>query len=241
MSKTINFDRERYLEAFNFYGRKYNLNPQYSELRFEAKFVKGNGVYEFLVNRPGQSTRATERYLKQNDLFITKGLQVGIMVETDALPGHAPVMYYPMLQSDAIPTGYNGLSNVHAEALYNGLLAIMTGSTNNFSAFPMDEFRVVPETQPIMVVNESGDAMVPCGIIPQWKADDVMFHMPERFAFAGTQDQKIRISFPATADTDIKGGEGTSAYLVVIVKGWLVEGGTNSALKVDANPFRDII
>lgn len=247
MSKqNIDFDRKRYEEALGYYG-DFELAPQYSSLRFEAEFVKGKGVYEFLVNRPGQSSRATERYLKQNDLFVTKGIAVGIMVETVGKEGHAPVMYYPVLQSDALPVGYNGLANTDAEALYNGILAIITGSTNNFGAFPLDEFRIVPRTQPIAMVNSDASALIPSGLIPEWSADDVLCHMPERFAFAGTQDQKIQISFPANANTDVKGEAGTKTYLVVTVKGWLVEGGTNSKFKTTSNkkgqqnPFAGII
>lgn len=244
MSKnTIDFDRQRYLEALGFYGKEENgrLNPQYSYLRFEAEFVKGKGVYEWLVNQPGNSPRKTERYLKRNDLFITKGFAVGIMVEDDTVPGHAPVMFYPLLQSDAIPAGYQGLANTHAEALYNGAMSIITGQTANFNAFPLDEFRVVPETQPVAIVDETGAALTSAGIIPQWKIEDILYHMPERFAFAGTQDQKIQIAFPATADTDIKAAAGYSAYLTVIVKGWLVEGGTNPKFKTAGNPFAGII
>lgn len=244
MSKsTIEFDRSRYREALDFYGsdKNGNLLPQYSFLRFEAKFEKGKGVYEFLVNRPGQGARKTERYLKLNDLFITKGIAIGIMVEKDDKVGHAPVMFYPLLQSDALPAGYQGLANTDAEALYNGLMQIMTGQTTNFGAFPMDEFRVVPETQPLSIVNAAGDALTSAGIIPQWNMEDILVHLPERFAFAGTQDQKIIVSFPADATTDIKAAAGYSVYLTVIVKGWLVEGGTNGKFKVAGNPFSGII
>jgi hypothetical protein len=90
-------------------------------------------------------------------------------------------------------------------------------------------------------VDETGAALTSAGIIPQWKIEDILYHMPERFAFAGTQDQKIQIAFPATADTDIKAAAGYSAYLTVIVKGWLVEGGTNPKFKTPANPFAGII
>ena len=244
MSKsTIEFDRARYREALDFYGKKENggLLPQYSFLRFEAEFVKGKGVYEFLVNRPGQGVRSTERYLKLNDLFVAKGIAIGLMVEEDAKVGHAPVMFYPLLQSDALPTGYQGLANADAEVLYNGLMQIITGQTANFGAFPMDEFRVVPRTQPNAIVNDAGDALVPSGVIPQWNMEDLLVHLPERFAFAGTQDQKIVVSFPANADTDIKAAAGYSVYLTVIVKGWLVEGGTNNKFKVAQNPFAGII
>lgn len=237
---SIEFDRKRYEEALGFYGKQ-GLNPQYSYLRLELEFVKGKGTYEFRVDGTGLTSRPTEKYLKRNDLFVTKGISVGIMIEKDAEPGHAPVMYYPILQSDAIPAGYQGLSNTHAEALYNGILEIITGQTSNIGSFPMDEFRVVPEAQPISMVNAAGSALVPTGRIPQWNTEDVLVNLPERFAFAGTQDQKIRISFPATADTDIKAAAGYSAYLVVMAKGWLVEGGTNAAFKVDANPFKNAI
>jgi hypothetical protein len=243
--KNIEFDRQRYKEALDFYGRKENgmLNPQYSFLRFEAKFEAGKAQYEWLVNQSAGNPRRTERYLKRNDLFIAKGLCVGIMVEADAKPGHGPVMFYPVLDSDALPAGYEGLANADAEALYNGALSIITGQTSNFNAFPLDEFRVVPQTQPVAMVNAAGTALVSSGLIPQWNMEDILYPMPERFVFAGTQDQKIQIAFPALPTTDIKpAAVGHSAYLVVIVKGWLVEGGTSEKFKTaPGNPYAGIL
>lgn len=97
MSKTnIRFDRERFEKALNYYGSK-GLKPQTAELRLEAEFVKGNGVYSFEVNREG-AKRLTETLLKRNDLFVVKGLFVGLMVETIGKEGHAPILSYPLLQ-----------------------------------------------------------------------------------------------------------------------------------------------
>lgn len=239
MSKTnIRFDRERFEKALNYYGSK-GLKPQTAELRLEAEFVKGNGVYSFEVNREG-AKRLTETLLKRNDLFVVKGLFVGLMVETIGKEGHAPILSYPLLQTAALPTGYKAFANTDAEAVYSGKMSITTGSAVNYQGLPLRRFRYVPETQPVVVVD--GETLKSAGLIPQFDMDQLLLNLPEQFAFAGTKDQKITISFPANATTDIKPVANTEkAYLVLIVDGWLIEGGTNPSFKQDNNPFASLI
>lgn len=239
MSKTnINFDRERFAEVLRYYGPK-GLKPQTAQLRLEAKLIKGNGVYSFEVNREG-AKRITEQLLKRNDLFVVKSFFVGTMIETIAKPGHAPILTYPVLET-ALPAGYKGHANADGEAIYNGSMAITTGSAVNYQGLPLRRFRIVPETQPVVILDDSA-ALVSAGILPQFDMDSAALNLPERFAFAGTKDQKITITFPANANTDIKAVANTEeAYLVVIVDGWLVEGGTNPDFKEAANPFAALL
>ena len=195
--------------------------------------VKGQGVYDFDLRK--EVKRATEKTLKYNDLFVATAIGVALMVELDALKGHAPLLTFPLLHSETLPTGSYGLANNHAEVLYNGVLTLKTGQNVNYSGFPLDKFRVVPQTQ------------VSATEIPQAKQDDFMYVLPEEVKFAGTQDHRLRIEMPATASTDIKGPADTTAFIVLIIDGFLYEGGTNEKYKTAktetglANPYANAI
>ena len=157
------------------------------------------------------------------------------MVEANALKGHSPLLTYPMLHDVTMPTGVYGLNNNHAEVLYNGVLTLKTGQNVNYSGFPLDKFRVVPETQGSDIT------------LAQVKHDDFMYLLPEEVRFAGTQDHRIRVEFPAVADTDIAGPVGTTVYIVLLIDGYLYEGGTNEKYKTAktaeglSNPYASAI
>ena len=228
----IRFDRERFLEVHNYY-KKFGLAPQTAQLRFETPIVAGKGFYEIHVNREGGVVqRITETWLKRNDAFVVKSLGVFLMIEDAAKVGSAPLMTYPLLQSDALPAGVAGFATTDAEAIYNGTMSITTGQVANFQGIPLRRFRHVPETQPVV---SSG---APSGLIPQFSSDDMVLNLAERFVFAGTKDQKIRIEFPNNPNMNLApGNSGFNAYIVVIADGWLVEGGTNHLFQEEGNPI----
>jgi len=233
--KDIRFNRERFLKGNSFYGEK-GINAQTAQLRIEVPFAAGKGAYDFDLKK--EVKRLTEKTLKRNDLFVARALGFGLMVETTAKPGHAPLMSYPLLQSAALPAGINGFANTDAYAVYNGVLTMKTGQVVNYSGFPMSAFLNVPETQPVAIVNNE-DELDTAGILPQFTMDQILFELPEEIVLAGTQDHRIQVEFPANTSTDIKGGEGTSSYLVLVIEGWLYEGGTNEEFKRNSqNPYR---
>ena len=227
----LQFIRDRFDKGNRYYG-PLGINAQTSQLRIEVPTVKGQGVYDFDLRK--EVKRATEKTLKRNDLFVATAIGVALMVELDALKGHAPLLTFPLLHSATLPVGSYGLANNHAEVLYNGALTLKTGQNVNYSAFPLDKFRVVPQTQ------------VSATEIPQAKHDDFMYVLPEEVKFAGTQDHKLRIEMPATASTDIKGPADTTAFIVLVIDGFLYEGGTNEKYKTEIvngmkNPYSNAI
>ncbi len=235
MSKDIRFNRERFDKGNKYYGAK-GINPQTAMLRIEVPFVEGKGSYNFDLKKAVK--RATEKILQRNDLFVARAFGVALMVEDDTRVGHAPLLSYPLLDSDALPAGIHGFTGTDPYIVYNGDLTMKTGQNVNYSRFPLAGFLHVPQTQPVAIVNDEG-TLVPSGIVPEFKLDNILYELPEEVVFAGTQDHKITIDIPADSDTDIAGPEGTTAYLVLLIPGWLYEGGTNEDYKRDsANPYR---
>lgn len=233
--RDIRFERERFDKALKFYG-KHKVVPQTANVRIEVEIKAGKGQYRFDLKKDASVARATEQVLRRNDLFIAKSIGVALMVEETAKPGHAPLLTYPLLQSDALPVGVKGLTNKDAEVIYNGSLSMKTGAVVNYSRFPLNKFRIVPETQPVVML-DSGDAVVSSGLVPQYDHEKLMQMLPEELVLAGTKDQPIDIIFPSDENTVIEGEAGTKVYLVLMFDGWLLEGATNEEFKVTENPY----
>lgn len=239
MNENLVFDRNRFAEIFNYY-KKYGLAPQTGQLRFEIPIVAGKGFYEVLVNREGGAVkRATEVWLKRSDAFITKGIGMFLMIEETAKEGAAPLLTYPLLDSAALPAGHVGFASADAEAIYNGTMAIITGQVSNYQGIPLRRFKHAPETQPVQSGGESS------GLVPQFDSDNAILNFAERFIFAGTKDQKIRVEFPFLPNMTIAPAADHAAthkaFIVVVVDGWLVEGGTNYLFQEMDNPISEAI
>jgi hypothetical protein len=122
------------------------------------------------------------------------------------------------------------------------VLTMKTGQQVNYSGMPLDKFRVVPATQPIAAIKTTDGSILPSGAMSSINHSDFMQLLPEELRFAGTQDHTIRVEFPATADTDIKGDAGTTSFAVLLIDGWLFEGGTSEKFKNDnQNPYQAAI
>lgn len=235
--KDIRFNRERFSKGNSYYG-SHGINAQTAQIRIEVPFEKGRGNYDIDIRK--EVKRITEKTLKRNDLFVARAFALALMVETDTMKGHAPLLSYPLQTSAALPTGLNGFANQDAYAMYNGDLSLKTGQSVNYSRFPLLGFLNVPETQPVSISN--GGALASAAIAPQFNLDNILYELPEEVVLAGTQDHKITVEFPANTTSDIKGATGTTAFMVFIVEGWLYEGGTNEVFKRDSkNPYANAI
>lgn len=211
--ENIQFNRQKFDKVLNFFKPK-GKYPQTSQIRVLVPFVKGKSFYDIDIKKA--ASHVLNRTLKDNDLFVVRALGIGLMVEDTTMPGHAPVLSYPMPDSANLPTGIKGFVNQHAQVLYNGVLSIRTGQTVNYSGFPLAGFEKVPQTQ-------TGEA----GVLPMLDEKSLLQELPEELVFDGIKDYSIRVEYPGTADTNIAGPAGTVAYLVFIAEGWLVEGGGN--------------
>jgi len=231
--KNINFNRARFDQGAKFYGSK-GIAPQTAQLRVVVPFTATNGNYKFDIKKDPSVAHVIEQLLKRNDLFIARAIGLGLMVEVTTAKGTAPVYSYPVQAGVALPTGLKGLTDTNGYAMYNGILTMKTGQSVNYSRFPTAPFLNVPETQPQIIWN--GTAGISAGIAPQFNAENVLFELPEVLVFAGTKEQPITLEFPSCT---IAGEAGTQAYAVLIVEGWLYEGGTTEDCHSTANPYND--
>lgn len=242
--KDIRFNRERFDKGNRYYGKK-GISPQTAQLKVIVPLIKGKDTYDFDISK--ETKRADEKTLKRNDLFVVRAIGMGLLAENTLMPGHAPLLSYPLLANNALPTGFYGFKGTDAYVIYNGHLTLKTGQTVNYSGFPTSSFLKVPETQPVGVL-DSNNQLTSTGILPTFSMDDVLVELPEEIVLAGTQDHRIKLEVPANAETDFtvtdEGGDPTDAqgYVVLIVEGWLYEGATSNDFKNDgANPYRNSI
>ncbi len=242
MDRNIFFDRERFLKGHRYYAQ-HRITAQTSQLRIEVPLVNGKGTYDFDIRK--EIKRASEKTLKRNDLFIVRAVGLGLMAENPDKEGHAPLMSYPMLKSNALPKGVAGFENSDANVVYNGSISLKTGQTTNFSDFPTSSFKTVPETQPVAILNADGDE-VSAQLMPQFKMENMLFELPEEIKLAGTQDHTIRLELPANSETDYSVSDTDNKdyvpYVVLVFEGWLFEGATNQKFKDDdLNPYASAI
>lgn len=233
--KNIVFNRERFDQGKKFYAGK-GIAPQQAQLRVVVPFTAGIGNYKFDLKKDPSLSHVIEQLLKRNDLFVARALGLALMVEVTAAKGTAPLYSYPVLAGLPLPTGYKGFTDTSAYAMYNGILTMKTGQTVNYSRFPTNKFLHVPSKQPIGLFNTDTKAVISAGIAPEFNLENVLEELPEVLVLAGTKEQPITLEFPACT---IAGEANTTAYAVLIVEGWLYEGGTTEDCHSNANPYND--
>ncbi len=207
--KHLDFMRRRF-ETAKLQSKNPKNAPQLSQIRIAVPFEKGKTVYG--INIKDEKGHKLNRILKDNDLFVVAGAGMGIMVEDTLLPGHAPVLAYPLMADAAVTAaGQKGLvSAASAYVLYNGQWSLRTNQDVNYQAFPTNVFLRVPEVAPKNLFASN--------------IEDSIFEIPEEITLNGQQDHEIRVEIPGTADTDIKGEAGSTAYLVFFLLGWTIQG-----------------
>ncbi|MFM2292645.1 MAG: hypothetical protein RIS29_2458 [Bacteroidota bacterium] len=232
--KDILFARSRYDKGAKFYAT-HNINPQPAQLRVAVPFLANIGSYRFDVTKDQSLALAVEQLLRRNDLFVARAIGLALMVEPTAAPGTAPLYSYPVVTGE-LATGLKGLTNTNAYAMYQGVLGMKTGTTTIFSKFPTNRFLHVPRTQPGL--SYTGDA---ASVHPEFDLANILEELPEEFIFAGTKAQPITLDFPPCT---IEGEANTKAFAVLILDGWLYEGGAAENLHTNEkspiqNPYND--
>lgn len=209
--KNVEFARTRFERAKQISQQKGKGAPQTAKIRIAVPFVKGKTFYD--VDIKDAASHITNLALMENDMFVCMAVAMGIMVEDDALKGHAPTLAYPLQKSaEVTDAGLKGLDNAHAFVLYNGYWSLRTNQEVNCQQFPNSHFLRIPDAQPAKVYGSN--------------VQDSAYELPEEIKLFGKEDVKIRVEFPGNADTDIKGEAGSKAYLVFELYGWNIQGGS---------------
>lgn len=183
--------------------------PQMAKLRIAMPFVKGQNFFDIDI-KDALKTHKNNVGLSYNDIFVSRAIAFGIMVEDDTLKGYAPTLSYPLQKSaNVTAAGLKGLDNAQAYVLYNGSWSLRTNQDVNFQKAPLTPFLHVPASLPEKVFATN--------------LEDAAFEHPEDITLVGNVDHFIRVEYPADANSDIKGEAGSTAYLVMEIYGWLIQ------------------
>lgn len=208
--------------------------PEESKIRLEAKLVSGTGQYIFNLKDVSNADGVVTHALERNDVFVPNawGIFLSLVDEngTEHLYPYAPI-------NDGVNPSIHaaGFTTDEIEALYNGILTWTVDNNVALSAYPMERFKHVPQTQGAFVL-KTDDTIVREGIQSQFDLDDCMQLIMPRYTIAGTRDHKMQVNFPATGKT-FEVTEGYTAKLVLMLDGFLVKGGCEYKGGSGSNPF----
>lgn len=168
---------------------------QESVIRVAVPLQDGVGTYDFNILEQIRRYQS-DKTLNRNDLFIPYNIGILIGFEetnSDGSPkGKAPLYSYAPKAGVQNPVGF---MTSDIESLYNGMLSITMGQTQVNKAFPMLNFKIVPETQPIPLYN--GTTLVDSGIQPEFTLSKSLYPLIPNYLFAGTEDIKVQVTFNA--------------------------------------------
>lgn len=203
-------------------GLNGTIHPEESKLRYELPLKNSKGQYIFNL-KSDKADGITTISLDRNDVFVPNkwGIMLGIKNTTT---GVETLYTFAPIADGEHPSIYEaGFKKHDIEALFAGSLSWSVDNTVYLSAYPMEKFHKVPETQGAFIL-DSADEVVREGIqLQRDLSKDLELIMP-RFIIAGTRDQKISVNFNA-AGLDFAVTEGYEANLVLLMDGFLVKSG----------------
>jgi hypothetical protein len=231
------YDRRRWEKISQLAGRNNDLFPQLSKLRLQKPLKNGINDYQFNFQKDFVNEQIGEVGLDRNDLFVPFSLGMFLQFDTlsstanDSYPtGRAPLNTYP-IEVSAASRGF--LHPDHAEAIYNGFIEMKFNTSNTTDKFPMEIFRYVPETQPIVAKDADG-AFYSVGAIPQYNIDKVMRELTPEYYIQGDVDTRWKLVFNGqNANFDIadagesEKSETHQAYVTMLMIGALIKCGSN--------------
>ena len=169
---------------------------QESVIRVAVPLQNGKGDYEFNILEQIRRYQ-NDKTLNRNDLFIPYNM--GVLIGFEETEANGAPKGKAQLYSYAPKAGVQykvGFMTDDIEALYNGMLTVSMGQTQVNKAFPVLNFKHVPETQPVGIYN--GEAFKNSGIQPEFDLSKALYDLIPNYLFAGTEDIKVRLDFNAT-------------------------------------------
>lgn len=234
MNKSIvEFNRSRFERVVKWCNAN-GVVPEESFLRVSEALLSGVGTYNFDIKNGKKA--ATDVTLNRNDLFIPFG--IGMFIAFDGKNSAGNPDGKGTFYTFAPKAGTNqpiGFTKDDIDALYNGILSMNFGQTVINSAFPMLNFRHIPETQNVAIYD--GANMVSANIQPQFDILDALYPLAPAYYMQGTEDIQIRVDFPASGANfalTTPSGVTVEPRLYLYLSGVLVK---NAADKAKSSPL----
>ncbi|MBO7736073.1 MAG: hypothetical protein J6S67_26115 [Methanobrevibacter sp.] len=217
--------RERFVKVNREYaqvsGGKVYAEP--SKIRIEKELLSGVGTYEFDIKKT-DIRNMREVSIDRNDVFIPNFLGVFLTLEDNSKPACGVLSSFPLYNDGVNPSPYvAGFQNHDVEAIYNGKFNWVIDNGVLFSSYPMEHFRVVPQTQGDFAL-DSNDQAVNLQTLPEWNILKSCELLYPRITIAGTRDHKIRVNFDGAGLT-FPVTAGYTPKLTLYMDGFLIKGG----------------
>lgn len=218
------------------YGANSEVHAEPGKIRLELPILNGKGQYVFdPKNMPVDNV--TTFGLNRNDVFVPSAIQFFIAIRNKETRVEELYTFAP-INDGTTPSAFPvGFATKEINALYQGNVQWMIGSEALWSAYPMENFHKVPETQPCFLLNSS-DAVVRQGMLERHMDQDLELLL-QRIIMAGTRDHKITVNFDASElsfglASDTETATDYEARLVLYMDGTLVKSGCQNG---DLSPF----
>lgn len=214
------------------------LWPEQSKIRLSQVIKDGKGQYTFNLKDAGDGVSTFG--LDRNDVFIMNYIGALIEFEEIATGVKHEFSFAPIASAEGAPTVFPiGFTNDQINKLYTGYMQWLLDNQVMLSAYPMENFKKVPETQGAFVLNSS-DEPVQEGIQVEGDIYDKLTLVYPKYVVAGTRDHKITMNFDA-ANLTFPCTEGYRANLVLYIDGFLVKGGSEYKGGSASNPFGEAV
>lgn len=208
--------------------------PEISKIRIQQPLQSGKGQYVFNI-KDQNVDNITTFALDRNDVFIPNNWGVRLVLvnkKTGAMYAYTFVPKNDGEKPSVFPVGFK---TDDIEALFSGNVQWLLDSNVAMSAYPMEKFHKVPETQGLFVLNSDGEA-VHEGIQLQRNLDADLELLINKYQICGTRDHKITVSFDAANKTFELNDENYEPRLELMMEGFLVKGGCQQP-EAGSNPF----
>lgn len=225
-------------------GKAKELHPEEAKIRLEQPIVGGRGQYKFdLTNDIVDNLRTFG--IQRNDVFVPFAWSLMLAIK-DNTTGVEHLYPFAPKNDGVAPSAYPvGFANEQIEAIYDGHVQWMLDQTALYSAYPMEKFHKVPETQPCFVL-DSNDAAVQQSVQLERSLDAYLEIIMPKLILAGTRSHKVTLSFDAAGQTLQAALGATSplvasnyeAKIVLFMDGVKVVNGCQNG---DASPFGEAI
>lgn len=228
--------KERFDKVFNLLAGYPNLHPEESKIRIELPLQNGQSQYLFNIKK--EVSRMSEITLDRNDIFIPNSWTVMPVLRSDTNDQIEYLYPFVPVNDGTNPSIFQvAFENDNLEALYSGYLQWLVDNNVMLSAYPMEKFKKIPQTQGAFVLDSSNQA-VQQGEQLEWNIDAVTELIIPRMTIAGTRDHKIAVNFNAAGLT-FPCTSGYTPYLMLLMDGFLVKGGCEYIK--GQNPFGDVV
>lgn len=213
------------------------LWPEQSKIRLSLPIKDGKGQYIFNLKDGGDGINTLA--LDRNDVFIPNYIGVFLELVNEETGLRTTYSFAPVNDGENPSIFPAGFKTNQIEKLYSGFMQWLLDNQVMMSAYPMENFHKVPQTQGAFVLNSSDEAIQE-GIQVERDIKDMMELVLPRYVVAGTRDHKISINFDA-AGNEFPVTDGYTANIVLYLDGMLVKGGSEYKGGGASNPFGDAV